>query len=127
MTPAYLATIARSVGIPEWEIEDAVQEMEIEIWRSHSQHWRAVAKYTAIDRARRHRPVLVPLDGVTVQGPEHETEVSDTLRRVLLHIPRLSPSQRKGLSWAMRRLGVRDDRMTKHASDARKRLREWCL
>lgn len=54
LTDGYLRTVARSVGVLPFWVDDCVQEMRIALWQAgETKYPRSVAKYTAIDFVRK--------------------------------------------------------------------------
>lgn len=54
LTDGYLRTVARSVGVLPFWVEDCVQEMRIALWQAgETKYPRTVAKNTAIDFVRK--------------------------------------------------------------------------
>lgn len=127
LTPAYYRRVARSVGVPEFWVDDAAQEMAVEAWRS-GKDGAGLARRRAIDAVRKY-------GSHTRYGSVRETEtlgvvslpVWDSYMGLLrLDIRRaargLTYKQRQALRRRMAGLPMSDTDST-HASAARRRLR----
>jgi hypothetical protein len=68
---AYYRRVARSVGVPEFWLDDAVQDIALDLWRRKRRESPYAVRLSAIDAVRRYgpygrwggaRPTLVPLE-----------------------------------------------------------------
>ncbi|MEX2246222.1 MAG: hypothetical protein WEC75_06005 [Dehalococcoidia bacterium] len=128
----YYRSVARAVGVPDFWIEDAVQDMTLAAWRSgrsgplatRRRAIDAVRRYGPISRRGTQRPAALPLDPATApHAPEPAIELIDALRAAW-HA--LTPRQRQALR---RRLACQPmtNRESVCASAARRRLRRALL
>jgi hypothetical protein len=128
---AYFRTVARAVGVPDFWLDDAVQDMALAVWRQDRIDDPLAIRRRAIDAARRygatgkngrHRPKWVPLDAAAqiTEWSSHPVETMDALRTWWAA---LTPRQRAAIR---RRLGRRPmtNRDSASASAARRRLRD---
>lgn len=50
----YYAQAARSTGVPEMWIDDAVQDIALKVWQAPDAPWKSVVYYAAVDAARQY-------------------------------------------------------------------------
>lgn len=85
-----MRAVARSVGVPEFWIDDATQDMALALWKDGRPHDTTAVRREAIDAARRYgqysrrrvvRPAFVPLDeALDVEAPgQSDIELRDAV------------------------------------------------
>ena len=131
---AYYRKVARSVGVPEFWLDDAVQDIALDLWRRKRRDSSYAIRLSAIDAARRYgphgrwgsaRPLLVPLEHANdlVTTGEIDGVGRDGFRRAVLRATRrMTELERKALE---RRLSRRpmSNAESLRASAARRKLR----
>lgn len=131
-TPRYYRAVARSVGVPDFWLEDATQDIAFAAWRSGKAHDPLAIRRSAIDAVRRYgpfnrygtrRPALVPLEAAAgVQGDRHEDALH--LRNAMASaLGRLTAKQRRALRRRLDSLPM-SDLDSAHATAARRKLRK---
>lgn len=128
--PNYYRAVARSVGVPEFWIDDAGQDIALATWRDGKQHDPTAIRREAIDAARRYgpysrrkvlRPQSIPLEAVA--DMPHETPDALELRDAMSSaFGELTPKQRLALRRRLQRLPM-SSLDSAHASAARRKLR----
>jgi len=129
--PSYYRAVARAVGVPEFWIDDAVQDIVLATWRDGKLDDVLAIRREAIDAARRYgvysrngkrRPAHVPLDEARRVGiaPDETIEVLHTVQRA---VTSLTPKQRRALRKRLERQPMTNSDSAR-ASAARKKLRK---
>jgi DNA-directed RNA polymerase specialized sigma24 family protein len=100
----YYRRVAQSVGVPEFWLDDAVQDIVLDLWRRKRRDSPYAVRLSAIDAARRYgpygrwgslRPLHVPLDDAgDVVSPDHvgsatRHELRDAVVRAVRGMTRL--------------------------------------
>jgi hypothetical protein len=105
----YYRRVARSVGVPEFWLDDAVQDMVLDLWRRKRRDSSYAIRLSAIDAARRYgpygrwgsaRPLLVPLEHASdlVTSDEADGIRRDEFRNAVLRAARrMTELERKAL------------------------------
>jgi hypothetical protein len=130
-SPRYYRAVARSVGVPEFWIEDATQDIALAAWKDGKLNDPLAIRREAIDAARRYgpvsrhgtrRPTLVPLDAIdNVAMPSTEAvELAETMRSAF---DVLTIKQRRALRRRLEELPM-SSLDSAHASAARRKLRK---
>ena len=128
--PTYYRAVARSVGVPEFWIEDAVQDIALATWKDGKCDDVLAIRREAIDAARRYgvysrsgkrRTVHVPLEAAAQVGmpPDERCEVIHAMRIV---VSTLTKKQRRALRRRMQKLPMTNSDSAR-ATAARKKLR----
>ncbi len=129
--PAYYRAVARAVGVPEFWLDDATQDIALATWRDGKAHDVTAIRREAIDAARRYgpytrygnrRPTFVPLDAAHEMGvPFGERyELRTSLRNAL---DELTDKQREAIGRRVEQLPM-TSLDSAHASAARRKLKK---
>jgi hypothetical protein len=130
----YYRRVARSVGVPEFWLDDAVQDMVLDLWRRKRRDSSYAIRLSAIDAARRYgpygrwgstRPLLVSLEhafGLVTPDEAERIRPHEFRNAVLRATRRMTDLERKALE---RRLSKRpmSNADSLRASAARRKLR----
>jgi hypothetical protein len=118
------------MGVPEFWIEDAAQDIALATWRDGKPGDVLAIRREAIDAARRYgkhsrgkaKPTCVPLDAAAQIGepPDESFEVMQAMKNVF---GSLTPKQRRALRRRIERLPMSNSDSAR-ASAARKKLRK---
>jgi len=129
--PKYYRAVARAMGVPEFWIEDAAQDIALATWRDGKPGDVLAIRREAIDAARRYgtyarggkrKLAYVPLEAAAQLGepPDESFEVLQTMKTVF---GALTPKQRRALKRRIERLPMSNSDSAR-ASAARRRLRK---
>jgi DNA-directed RNA polymerase specialized sigma24 family protein len=128
--PTYYRAVARAMGVPEFWIEDAAQDIALATWRDGKPGDVLAIRREAIDAARRYgrhsrgkaKPTHLPLDAAAKMGepPDESYEVMQAMKTVF---GSLTPKQRRALRRRIERLPMSNSDSAR-ASAARKKLRK---
>ncbi len=128
--PRYLRTVAKSVGVPEFWLEDAAQDIALATWRDERPPDVLMIRREAIDAARRYgtygrskrlRPVFVPLNAAETRGYRFDDTVT-TVQSVRVAFANLTTRERLALRRRLASLPMSNSDSARAAS-ARKKLR----
>jgi hypothetical protein len=128
--PTYYRAVARAMGVPDFWIEDAAQDIALATWRDGKPGDVLAIRREAIDAARRYgnysrsgrrRPAQVPLEAASEMGslPDHTFELVQTMKILL---GGLTIKQRRALRRRIERLPMTNSDSAR-ASAARRKLR----
>lgn len=129
--PAYYRAVARAMGVPEFWIEDAAQDIALNTWRDGKPQDVLAIRREAIDAARRYgvysrggkrKPAQLPLEAAaTVSEPPDESyELLQTMKSLFIS---LTPKQRRALRRRIDRLPMSNSDSAR-ATAARKKIRK---
>ena len=129
--PTYYRAVARAMGVPEFWIEDAAQDIALATWRDGKPGDVLAIRREAIDAARRYgayarggkrKPSHLPLEAASQVGspPDESFEVMQAVKNVF---GSLTPKQRRALRRRIERLPMSNSDSVR-ASAARKKLRK---
>lgn len=129
--PSYYRAVARAVGVPDFWLDDATQDIALATWRDGKPDDVTAIRREAIDAARRYgpftrygsrRPQFVPLDAAHEMGvpfgERYELRVS--LRKAL---ELLTGKQRNAIDRRVKQLPM-TSLDSAHASAARRKLKK---
>lgn len=130
-TPRYYRSVARSVGVPEFWLDDAMQDIAFATWRAGKAHDALAIRRSAIDAARRYgpfnryggrRPALLPLEAASgmEDGREGTLHLRDEMASAL---GTLTTKQRRALRRRLARLPM-SSLDSAHATAGRRKLRK---
>ncbi|MEX2226435.1 MAG: hypothetical protein WEB52_08300 [Dehalococcoidia bacterium] len=128
--PTYYRAVARAMGVPEFWIEDAAQDIALATWRDGKPGDVLAIRREAIDAARRYgtfarggkrKLAYVPLEAAAQVGeaPDESFEIMQTVKMVF---GSLTPKQRRALRRRIERLPMSNSDSAR-ASAARRKLR----
>jgi hypothetical protein len=129
--PSYYRAVARSVGVPDFWLEDATQDIALATWRDGKEGDVTAIRREAIDAARRYgpytrrghrRPVLLPLDAAFEVG----SELGDSLElrgAMSAAFGAMTHRQRRAIRRRLENLPM-SSLDSAHASAARRKLRK---
>jgi hypothetical protein len=130
-SPRYFRAVARAVGVPEFWIDDATQDMALAAWKDGKADDPLAIRREAIDAARRYgpvtrhgrrRPALVSLNAAEHLSvtPGDALELTDAMRSAF---DLLTVKQRRALRRRLEALPM-SSLDSAHASAARRKLRK---
>jgi hypothetical protein len=129
--PTYYRAVARAMGVPEFWIEDAAQDIALATWRDGKPGDVLAIRREAIDAARRYgayarggkrKPSHLPLEA-ELQVSSPTDECFDFMHAVKYVFLSLTPLQRRALRRRIERLPMSNSDSAR-ASAARKKLRK---
>jgi hypothetical protein len=129
--PTYYRAVARAMGVPEFWIEDAAQDIALNTWRDGKPGDVLAIRREAIDAARRYgtfarggkrKLAQVPLEAASQLGepPDERYELMQTMKSIFIS---LTPKQRRALRRRIERLPMSNSDSAR-ASAARKKVRK---
>jgi hypothetical protein len=129
--PTYYRAVARAMGVPEFWIEDAAQDIALATWRDGKPGDVLAIRREAIDAARRYgmyarggrrKLAHVPLEAASQLGepPDESFEIMQMVKTVF---GSLTPKQRRALRRRIERLPMSNSDSAR-ASAARRKLRK---
>lgn len=129
--PTYYRAVARAMGVPEFWIEDAAQDIALATWRDGKPGDVLAIRREAIDAARRYgtyarggkrKLAYVPLEAAARMGepPDESFEIIQAVKTVF---GSLTPKQRRALKRRIERLPMTNSDSAR-ASAARRKLRK---
>jgi hypothetical protein len=127
----YYRAVARSVGVPEFWLDDATQDIALATWRDGKMNDVTAIRREAIDAARRYgpftrrgnrRPALLPLDAAADLGATF-AEVFELRGMMTQAFGAMTYRQRRALRRRLNNLPM-TSLDSAHASAARRKLRK---
>lgn len=128
---SYYRAVAKSVGVPEFWLDDASQDIALATWRDGKPHDATAIRREAIDAARRYgpytrrgnrRPLLLSLDAAADLG-ETFAESLELRRTISAAFGAMTHRQRRALRRRLDNLPM-TSLDSAHASAARRKLRQ---
>ena len=127
----YYRAVARAVGVPEFWVDDAAQDIAFDTWRDGKERDALAIRRNAIDAARRYgprarrglRPEIVPLDAAaSTPSTSGQIDHAEMRHAVEAALPDLTPQERRALRRRIAELPM-TNAASARASAARRKLR----